>query len=297
MYEASDEPPPPPPPPEPTAGDEAPTRRVVRGAVAEPFLYVVRNAEGAPPSLLFGLLPTGVSFDQAFPAERLDLIDQARVLYVAVDPTTPDPAEVSRVLSLRRGTAAELFPARVWHALTEELRLTTPVEQLRGARPFYSQHALLNARRATLEPDPPEPMLDTFVRYVGERGKELQSFDTLVGELRVLGTIPDAQFVALTTRMVDDREGTDQRLLSMRESYLEGDEIRIGQLLDDPEDRRLAPALSRTMSRRHDEWLAVMRREIDEGTAFFALEVSHLLGSEGLIAKLREAGYTVERLD
>ena len=51
------------------------------------------------------------------------------------------------------------------------------------------------------------------------------------------------------------------------------------------------------MSRRHDEWLATMRREIDEGTAFFALEVSHLLGSEGLIAKLREAGYTVERLD
>ena len=296
VYEASDEPPPPP-PPEPTEGAEVtPPPRPVE-AVREPFLYAVRSAEGAPPSLIFATLTSGVSFDQAFPAHRLDLLDQARVVYVAFDPTTPEPDDVQRALQLRRGSAADLFPARVWHALTEELRLVTPVEQLRGARPFYSVMALERARREGLEQDAPEPMETTFVRYVIERGRELQSFDTVVADLQLLGTVPDSQFVALGTRMVDDRQGTDHRLTAMRQAYLDGDEIQISQLLDDPEVRRLAPALVRTLARRRTEWLTKMRREIEQGTAFFALDVSHVLGAEGLLAKLREAGFTVERLD
>ena len=294
VYEASDEPPPPPPPVE-TTGEEVATPPPP-DAVMTPFLYVVRSPDAAPPSLVFAMLPTGVSFDQAFPAHRLDLLDQARVTYVALDPTTPDPDAVSRALSLRRGSAADLFPARVWHALTEELRLVTPVEQLRGARPFYSVRALLSARRSALEPNPPEPMERTFVRYVAERGKQVSFFDTLVEELTMYGTVPDAQFVALGARMVDDRDGTEERLLEMRRSYLEGDEIRIGQLLDDPENRRLAPALARTLERRRDGWLTRMRAEIDQGTAFFALEAAEVLGERGLLAKLREAGYSIDRL-
>ena len=295
VYEASDEPPPP--PPEPTEGVEVtPPPRPIE-AVREPFLYAVRSAEGAPPSLIFAMVSSGVSFDQAFPAHRLDLLDQARVVYLAFDPTPPEPDEIQRVLSLRRGSAADLFPARVWHALTEELRLVTPVEQLRGARPFFSVMALERARRATLEENAPEPMETTFVRYVIERGREIRSFDTVAGDLRLLGTVPDSQFVALGTRMVDDRQGTDHRLTSMRQSYLDGDEIQVSQLLDDPEVRRLAPALVRTLARRRTEWLSTMRREIEEGTAFFALDVSHVLGNDGLLAQLREAGFLVERLD
>jgi uncharacterized protein YbaP (TraB family) len=97
--------------------------------------------------------------------------------------------------------------------------------------------------------------------------------------------------------MVDDRQGTDHRLTAMRQAYLDGDEIQISQLLDDPEVRRLAPALVRTLARRRAEWLTKMRREVEQGTAFFALDVSHVLGAEGLLAKLREAGFTVERLE
>lgn len=298
VYEASDE-------PEPTrrtetVGEEQPAapRPTPPVAVAQAFLYMVRSPEGdAPPSYLFGTITRGVTFDQAFPAEHLGLIDEARLVYVAVDPNAEVSQEAfARVVALRRGSAADLFPARVWHALTEELRLVTPVEQLRGLRPFMSVIALTQKRAKELFPDVTEVMDVTLLRYARERGRTVHALETPVDELRVIADVPDNQFVALGTMAIDRPETISGYFTNLQQHYLEGDEIRAQQVLDDPEERRAAPALARALQRRTGTWWSTIRRELPGGNVFLALPLRHVLGPQGMIAKLREEGYQVERM-
>ena len=281
--EAAEVAPPPPPPVEP----------------ARPFVYEVRSADpDVPASYLFGTLGRGLRLDQGLPERHRGLLHAARAVVVPIDLTAEMIArDVQRVILVRRGSAADLYPPRIWQALTYELRDDAPLDQLRMTRPFTHVAGLLRRRARVLFPDAPNSMDTELLVYARERGLTFRPLGTPLDEMRILGSAPDRELVALATLYVDRPDVLERDLRETREAYLSGDEARLDAADDDPEERAAAPSVYHALERRRGTWLRPIRRELDEGNAFVAFPASAWVGPEGLIEKLRRAGYTVTRLD
>jgi uncharacterized protein YbaP (TraB family) len=288
-----------------STGAEGPTEREETTTVApptepsRPFVYEVRPRDpDVPASYLFGTLGRGLRVDQALPERHRTLLHSARAVVVPIDQTAEMLVrDVQRVMLVRRGSAADLYPPRIWQALTHELRDEMPLDQLRMTRPFVHVAGILRKRARELFPDAPSSMDLELFAYARERGLTLRTLGTPLDEMRIVGAAPDRELVALATLYVDRPEVFERDLREAREAYLAGDEARVDAADDDPEERTAAPTLYRGLERRRDTWLRPIRRELDEGNAFVAFPAGAWVGPEGLVEKLRRAGYTVTRLD
>jgi len=282
----------------PTAGEET-TALAPTVELARPFVYEVRPRDpDVPASTLFGTLGRGLRLDQALPERHRTLLHSARVVVVPIDQTAEMLVrDVQRVMLVRRGSSAELYPPRIWQALTHELRDEMPLDQIRMTRPFMHVAGVLRRRARQLFPEAPNSMDLELFAYVRQRGLTLRALGTPLDEMRIVGAAPDRELVALATLYVDRPEVFARDLQETREAYLSGDEARVDAADDDPEERAVAPTLYRGLERRRDTWLRAIRRELDEGNAFLAFPASAWVGPEGLVEKLRRAGYTVTRLD
>ena len=68
-------------------------------------------------------------------------------------------------------------------------------------------------------------------------------------------------------------------------------------LIFDPEEMNESPGLfEHLFDRRNEAWMRRLRRELDQGGAFVAAGLGHFIGPDGLVARLREAGYAIERV-
>ncbi|MCB9611155.1 MAG: TraB/GumN family protein [Sandaracinus sp.] len=278
-----------------TVGEEVPPEPE---PMATPFLYEVRtNDPDVPASYVFATLTRGLPLDRALPERLRTSLDSARVVVVAIDPNAEMNArEVQRAVLLRRGTAADLFEARVWHTLTEELQGRASIEQLRVMRPFAHLSSLVAERAKRLFPDTPEVMDFDLLAYARNRGLNVRALGTPLDEMRMLGSAPDAEAVQVTTHYVDHPEKLEAHLRALLDAYLSGDEDRVVTAVVDPDEVALAPRMHRAWQQRPAQWFRAVRREIDLGNAFVALPAGAVLGDQGVLARLRAAGRLVTRV-
>ena len=277
------------------ADEVTPARRAPR-FVQQPFLY--RVDAGPQPSFLLGTIHVGVSMDAALPAQHLGDLDGARVVLVEIDPSELSARTMMEAAALPSGELDDFFAARDWFELANELDPVIPAQQLKRLRPWFAMSMLVNKRVADMHDGaPPQAMDLTLIEYARERGLPIRPLETPAQQLAAMNAIPNEDMAETVTEMVQDPEGSQRELTNMLDAYFDGDVLRLEQLIFDPQDVAEHPAVyEQLFTRRNAAWLPVLKEELDEGGAFVAVGLGHLIGEGGLIATLRSEGYAIERL-
>jgi uncharacterized protein YbaP (TraB family) len=262
----------------------------------EPFVWTV--AKGGQTSHIMGTIHVGVTLDEALPPALQDTAANARVLMLEIDPADLDPAAMLAAAKLPEGERQDrLYPPGVWHEIANQLNATMNEQQLRTLRPWFTMLILLQTMVARMhEGAAPEGMDMTLYRMGGDAGVSFQPLETVQDQVDALASPPDEEVARMITDMIQGIQAGENELETLLEAYRSADLARIGMILLDPDEREMAPAFHEALiDRRNEAWMEPLQEQLVQGGAFVAVGLGHLVGPEGILARLRAAGYTVER--
>ena len=138
-------------------------------------------------------------------------------------------------------------------------------------------------------------------------GKEVGGLETVKEQLDVFDGLSDSEQVSMVEEALDQRDkakkdGRDP-LHDLLAAYLTGDEGELERTLDrdyDPKNPLDVKMRARLLTDRNvhmAERIVERTRRSPAKSWLFAVGSAHLLGTDGVVAKLRAAGLTVERVD
>lgn len=151
-----------------------------------------------------------------------------------------------------------------------------------------------------------EPLDRQLVRSAERRGQEVASLETLDEQLGVFENLSAADQIALLEATLDSVEraaaARQDPITGLVEAYLRGNEAELERLLrqeaalEHPVNQRLYDELMTRRNGRFVERIAARLRADPERGQFFAIGAGHLVGEDGVVARLRAAGFTVTRI-
>jgi uncharacterized protein YbaP (TraB family) len=194
----------------------------------------------------------------------------------------PDADELRELARLPFGEVLDAQLARDdWWELVDALRGTLDADQLRHARPWFAMTRLTEK----IAPSP-RPSMDVAL---AERARALDlpvdALESWRDQMTALATSVNAADLA---EAIHARKTMACELARLRATYDAGDVAALEPLVRP----RAAQGL---LLARNARWQPQLERYLNEGGAFVAVGLGHLIGSDGLLATLAHAGYTVER--
>ncbi|MEM6790640.1 MAG: TraB/GumN family protein [Myxococcota bacterium] len=124
-------------------------------------------------------------------------------------------------------------------------------------------------------------------------GKALAYLETVEAQMELLESAIDAEALGYSLDHLDEMR---RRLGVMTEAYLRGDVAALEAAVFDPDEMAAQPEMfARIFKDRNEQWMKRLP-ELMKGDAFVAVGAGHLLGSDGLVARLRARGHRVSRV-
>ncbi|MEM1214446.1 MAG: TraB/GumN family protein [Bacteroidota bacterium] len=135
-----------------------------------------------------------------------------------------------------------------------------------------------------------------FTQMATAAGKPTDGLETLAFQMSIFDSIPyPAQAQMLVESVRSEVEGTDDDindLDKMTELYLNEKIVEMVGMMQ--EEASIAEFEDILLEKRNRNWIPKMTKMMTEAPVFFAVGAGHLAGEVGVIALLRQAGYTVE---
>lgn len=259
------------------------------------FLWTV---EGRRPVYLLGsihlaepgLYPLDADVERAFAASD--------VLVVEADVTGPAEARAAR-LFVERGTlpAGESLSSRLSPAILERLKARGVDLGLYGAmRPWALALMLQSAELGRLGYDPALGVDRHFLLRAHERGmavEEIEGLDAQFALFADMDATMEEAFLAQTLDELDASAGLARELVA---AWRSGDVGALERAIFAglAADASAEPIYERIFFARNRTMAAGIKSCLDQGrAAFVVLGAGHLVGERGVVALLREMGYTV----
>lgn len=267
-------------------------------AQAKPPVWVVRDADSE--ILLFGsvhVLPPGLDWRPA----RLDTaLAAADDLWFelpmdrASESETANLAAISGVLPPGASLYAQLSPegaARLKRA-AEALNLSPAL--LDRLEPWFAEVALAGAiyRKAGGEAG---SGVEKSIAASAPASAKRRAFETPQEQIALFDNAPIAEQIASLEQSLKDLEAKPNAYQDLVEDWVAGDLKGIDDEALKPL-RAAAPGLfARLVTERNARWTATLQRRLaGEGKTVVIVGVGHLVGPDGLPARLRALGYSVE---
>lgn len=253
-------------------------------------------------SHVMGTCHIPIPLASALPAPHDRFVRDARVVVDEIEPDM-DPMQVLRLLAdpsvtpLSERLSPEVYAALVTRlqALPAPMIEHTPDWMLMLFLSFplpdppspTSSATAAGGRGAGAPPPPPPPVLDVAIAQLAARtSRPKRHLETLDEQLAMMQGIqvdlaallqPNAQRAASEHALMD----------ACWTGQLDAAAGVIDKLADDPGLR---------MAERNAAWWPKLDAELEQGDAFVAVGLGHLIGPRGLLATLASDGYRVERL-
>ena len=132
-----------------------------------------------------------------------------------------------------------------------------------------------------------------------EAGKPTAGLETIEDQMRAMDSVPHAEQAQGLEEFLDDPKQAIKQLQDMHDWWRAGDVARLDSEMR-AEMARKSPESYRLLDvDRNNAWLPKVEARLKESKADDTLVVVgslHLLGDDGLVAKLRAKGYAVERV-
>jgi uncharacterized protein YbaP (TraB family) len=219
---------------------------------------------------------------------------------VEADPASLGPSAAMQAMMLpAEQSLSAIVGAELWGRLTTELGGEVPEAALDRLRPWavsvvFVQHWV----RGHLASSPSDGMDLTIIAGARSREQPLVFLEEAQWQLDLIGDIPDAYFLDSLAEMVGEEGEAERQIAGLVESYVHGDLPAIEAIVFDPEDMARTPEYyDLFLYRRNAAWMVTLEPLLrDQGNAFVAVGLAHMLGPRGLVEGLRAKGFTVTRL-
>jgi uncharacterized protein YbaP (TraB family) len=271
------------------------------------WLWRVSGGDSGAPSYVLGTMHVGVRMPDALPPPYDDYLHDTRALVMEVDfrdvhryLTEAAQAERPRPHPLDRALGPES-----WSRLVTELGGVIPPEALRELPPGALTLYLMQVRIAEVEaieegrePIPGAPtsarLDETIADWAIRAGRPIVALETPEQALAVLDDVlPEEEVLVELRHLVDDADAARAEASTLRAAYLafDAEALEAGLAMEWTTEQR-----DRILVDRNRAWESALLPQIQEGNAFVAVGVGHLLGEGSVLEALRARGYTVERL-
>ncbi len=268
-----------------------------------PLLWKVTGAQGSELYLLgsFHLLkpqdyPLSADVDKAF--------DASRRLVFELPPeqmSSPELATQMMQAALRRdgGVLKEELDAATWARLQAwSTANNMPLERLVGLKPWFIG-LTISLTQMTRQGLDPEAGLDRhLMTRAAQAGKPATGLETAASQISMLDGMNAEEQRQLLSEALEQVEKGDEQGRRLHDAWRRGDEAYLWNEMAAQMKREYPDLYQRINVARNDAWLAPLQQRLQpgQGGTLVVVGALHLLGSDGVVEKLRAKGYKVERI-
>ena len=249
-------------------------------------------------SWLVGSLHVLTADAHPLPATMEQAFGRARTLMEETDVNDIASPEIMGVVASKglftNGESLESVLPRATYALLSQRMAATglPMEMVRMMRPWMASVTLtgLELRRAGFDP---ELGVDLHYRRKAEKnGMSLSMLETPGEQIDYLAGLPMELQVAQLRKTLEEGDTELKEVREIAAAWRAGDTAAIERLL--LKGMKESPAFYQSLVvDRNRRWMPRVESCLSTGSCFIVVGAAHMVGSDGLIAMLRQKGYKI----
>ncbi|MBS4063946.1 MAG: TraB/GumN family protein [Chitinophagaceae bacterium] len=132
----------------------------------------------------------------------------------------------------------------------------------------------------------------SFIGLAREEKKDIQGLESMEDQMKIFDDIPDSVEAKNIVTMIREFEKQKQQFAEMVKVYKSQNLTKLIESIEGSPD--LMNAEEALLTKRNNNWIPVMEKNMKEGGCFFAVGAAHLPGKNGVLELLKKAGYTVK---
>ncbi|MNM70526.1 TraB family protein [compost metagenome] len=268
-----------------------------------PLLWKVSGPQGAQLYLLgsFHLLkqddyPLSPDVDKAFEASN-------RLLFELPPEDMNSPALATQMLqaAMRRDgrQLKDELDAATWKRLEDYAAANNmPLERLVGFKPWFIG-LTISISQMTRQGLDAEAGLDRhLMARATQAGKPAAGLETASSQISMLDGMSAEEQRQLLREALEQVEKGDEQSRQLHAAWRRGDDVVLWRDMAAQMKRDYPGLYQRINVERNDAWLAPLQQRLQagQGNTLVVVGALHLLGSDGVVEKLRARGYKVERI-
>lgn len=266
-----------------------------------PFLWRIEHPgihSTARSSYIFGTIHIDDKKVMALTDSIIQRLDMADMLMLELELNANGSVDVLRKMLFTDGrNLSQVIGEETFIEVSEALQNTgnaLPEEILTVLKPWAAMLLLIK----------PENSSGTFLDkkladHARNAGVTVQGLETVNEQLSVFDDIAIEDQVSLLQEAMSALADKNLAYQQLLDAYLEGDMEKLVSIADSqqPEDQRLASLINeKLITERNQRMFERMQGQLRAGNTFIAVGALHLPGKQGLINKLRQAGYRLVRI-
>jgi uncharacterized protein len=244
------------------------------------------------PSYLFGTIHINCKNRLKFSSKRQESFAKAQQVYLELDFDDPTLSkQISQNTQMPAGknlrqllTPKEYKQARKYFA--DKLKL--PLDFFVTTRPFI----LTSLATPSGLKCPVNSWEEIIVKMASQKKIEVRGLETVKDQFAVFDKISLKEEAAMLMEVINNPLKTKQEFLKLLAAYDQEDLDLLEKIAKaDPKAKKFNASL---LDDRNRKWIPIITREAKSKPTFFGFGAAHLVGSEGVIALLQKAGYTIK---
>jgi uncharacterized protein YbaP (TraB family) len=256
------------------------------------LLWEVSGKSLKKPSFLYGTFHLMCKNDLFFSENLKIALNESDVLMLELDMDDPKIA-MGGLMSLamkENKKLRDLLSETEYNKVSDYFRdsLNTPLFFLESVQPMLLQSLLYSKLIPCSQMTSPEQEL---MKLIKSKRKPVEGLETLEFQASVFEKIPYQVQAKMLLKSIDSIEFQRLSFLEMLETYKSQDLDKLNSIAsNETEMKSFEDAL---LNDRNKNWVQKMAVSMPEKSFFFAVGAGHLPGESGIIALLRNQGFTV----
>lgn len=258
------------------------------------LLYEVSGKGLAKPSYLYGTFHLLCQKDLQISPVALEKLKGTEQLYLEID--MDDPKELSSMMSsmyLKGQTLKDLVSEADYDYLNQFFKdsLKTNLESMKQMKPFVLM-SMIYPKMLGCTPGSPELV---FMQKAATDKKPVLGLEKAADQFAVIDKPGPKKGAEQLVKYVREYGHSQEEFNTMLELYRKQD---IEALYEASEkDPDFKDQLQDLLWQRNSNWIPVITKSIHEKPSFIAVGAAHLGGPKGVLALLKEQGYTVKSVN